>query len=105
MKRWLVFPFVVAIVAAMAALGTFGGGAAAATGGQVGVGKLLFLSLVAFGGAVFIGWMAFLNQKQKRKGAKMSVEQPWKDDGEPAPDPFPDQHGGRFARRREGPAR
>jgi amino acid transporter len=91
MKRWLVFPFVVAIVAAMAALGFFRGSTAVETGGQVGVGKLLFLGLFALAGAAFIGWMAFLNQKQKRVRT-MPVERPWKDDGTPEPDPFPEEH-------------
>ena len=106
MKRWLIFPFVVAIVMALAALGVFGGSTAAETGGQVGVGKLLMLSLFAFGGAVFVGWMAFLNQKQKRRD--MPVERPWKSDGVVEPDPFPDQHlprASEFDRRSEGPAR
>ena len=78
--RWGIFFFVVAIVAALASLGAFGSAGTGEVAGQVGIAKIIFLGLLGIGAAGFVGWIVFLNQKQKRGSSDMRAERPWQPD-------------------------
>ena len=78
--RWGIFFFVVAIVAALASLGAFGSAGTGEVAGQVGIAKIIFLGLLGIGAAGFVGWIVFLNQKQKGGSSDTPAERPWHPD-------------------------
>jgi len=69
MNRWLVFFPVVAIIAAVAALGFFDGSHRALTdesAGQVGISKFVLLSVFAVFASVFIAVVAYIRARRER---------------------------------------
>jgi len=67
MKRWFFFFFLVAVLTALVALGAFTDGTARETAGLVGIGKVMFLSVLGLAAAAYVGWIAFMSQKRKER--------------------------------------
>jgi hypothetical protein len=70
MNRWLVFFPVVAVIAAVAALGFFDGSSHRAltdeSAGQVGLSKLVLLAVFALFASVFIAVVAYIRARRER---------------------------------------
>jgi hypothetical protein len=70
MRRWYVFFLLVAILGAFAGLGIFSDGSLEQqTAGKAGPSKLLFLSLLAFGGLAYAGWLAYSSARKRKLGS------------------------------------
>ena len=67
MKRWFFFFFLVAVMAALVALGAFTDGTARETVWPVGLGKVMFLSVLGLAAAAFVAWIAFVSQKRNER--------------------------------------
>jgi hypothetical protein len=83
MKRWYIFFVLVGILVALGGLGVFSGSLDQQTAGPAGASKMIFLTLLALGGAAYAGWLAFSSSARKRR------EDDAKDDAERGPG----QHG------------
>lgn len=67
MKRWYIFFVLVGILVALGGLGVFSGSLQQQTEGPAGPGKMLFLMMLAIGGAAYAGWLAFSSSARKRR--------------------------------------
>ena len=74
MKRWFFFFFLVAVITTVASMGGFSGAAAEGeAAGAVGIGKALFLSLIAITGLGYTAWLLYARRKAR---ARRSVPPP-----------------------------